>query len=176
MAVYSLGERRVQVRGTDWYIAGSATVIGSVLIEDKASIWFNVVIRGDNDQITIGEGSNVQDNSMLHTDTGIKLTLGRNVSIGHMVMLHGCSIGDGSLVGINSAILNHAVIGKHSLIGAGSLIPEGKIIPDGVLALGSPAKVMRDLSLAEIDNLQNIANGYMRRAILFKQQLQPQQL
>jgi carbonic anhydrase/acetyltransferase-like protein (isoleucine patch superfamily) len=176
MAVYSLGERRVQVRGTDWYIADSATVIGSVLIEDKASIWFNVVIRGDNDQITIGEGSNVQDNSMLHTDAGITLTLGRNVSIGHMVMLHGCSIGDGSLIGINSAILNHAAIGKHSLIGAGSLIPEGKIIPDGVLALGSPAKVMRDLSLAEIDNLQNIANGYMRRAILFKQQLQPQQL
>ena len=176
MAVYSLGERRVQVQGTDWYIADNATVIGSVLIADKASIWFNVVIRGDNDLITIGEGSNVQDNSMLHTDAGIELTLGRSVSVGHMVMLHGCSIGEGSLIGINSVILNHAVIGKHSLIGAGSLIPEGKTIPDGVLALGSPAKVVRDLSQAEIDNLQNIANGYMRRAKLFKQQLQPQQL
>jgi carbonic anhydrase/acetyltransferase-like protein (isoleucine patch superfamily) len=175
MAFYSLGERKVQVRGTDWYIAASATVIGSVLIEDKASIWFNVVIRGDNDLITIGEGSNVQDNSMLHTDAGIKLTLGRNVSVGHMVMLHGCSIGEGSLIGINSVILNHAVIGKHSLIGAGSLIAEGKTIPDGVLALGSPAKVVRDLSQAEIDDLQNIANGYMRRAKLFKQQLQAQQ-
>ena len=176
MAVYSLGERRVQVQGTDWYIADNATVIGSVLIEDRASIWFNVVIRGDNDQISIGEGSNVQDNSTLHTDAGIKLTLGRNVSIGHMVMLHGCSIGDGSLIGINSVILNHAVIGKHSLIGAGSLIAEGKIVPDGVLAMGSPAKVVRDLSQAEIDNLQNIANGYMRRALLFRQELRPQQL
>ena len=176
MAVYSLGERRVQVRGADWYIADSATVVGSVLIEDKASIWFNAVIRGDNDLITIGEGSNVQDASMLHTDAGIKLTLGRNVSIGHMVMLHGCSIGDGSLVGINSVILNHAVIGKHSLIGAGSLIPEGKTIPDGVLALGSPAKVVRDLSQAEIANLQSIADGYMRRARLFRQELRPRQL
>ncbi|OGA31752.1 MAG: gamma carbonic anhydrase family protein [Betaproteobacteria bacterium RIFCSPLOWO2_12_FULL_62_13b] len=176
MAVYSLGERRVQVQGTDWYIADSATVIGSVLIEDRASIWFNVVIRGDNDLITIGEGSNVQDSSMLHTDAGIKLTLGRNVSIGHMVMLHGCSIGDGSLIGINSVILSHAVIGKHSLIGAGSLITEGKSIPDGVLALGSPAKVVRDLSQAEIDNLQNTAEGYIRQAKLFRQQLQPQQI
>ncbi len=176
MAVYSLGERRVEVRGTDWYIADSATVIGSVLIEDKASIWFNVVIRGDNDLITIGEGSNVQDSSVLHTDTGVKLTLGRNVSIGHMVMLHGCRIGDGSLIGINSVILSHAVIGKHSLIGAGSLITEGKSIPDGVLALGSPAKVVRDLSLAEIDNLQNTAESYIRQAKLFRQQLQPQQI
>lgn len=176
MAVYSLGERRVQVQGTDWYIADSASVIGSVLIEDKASIWFNVVVRGDNDLITIGEGSNVQDSSMLHTDAGIKLTLGRNVSVGHMVMLHGCSVGEGSLIGINSVILNHAVIGKHSLIGAGSLIPEGKTIPDGVLALGSPAKVVRDLSQAEIANLQNIADGYMRRAILFRRELRPQQL
>ena len=176
MAVYSLGDRRVQVQGADWYIADSATVIGSVLIEDKASVWFNVVIRGDNDQITIGEGSNLQDSSMLHTDAGIRLSVGRSVSIGHMAMLHGCSIGDGSLVGINSVILNHAVIGKHSLIGAGSLIPEGKTIPDGVLALGTPAKVVRDLSQAEIANLQNIADGYVRRAKLFKAQLQPQQL
>jgi carbonic anhydrase/acetyltransferase-like protein (isoleucine patch superfamily) len=176
MAVYSLGERRVQVQGTDWYIADSATVIGSVLIEDRASVWFNVVVRGDNDLITIGAGSNVQDSSMLHTDAGIKLTLGNNVSIGHLVMLHGCSVGDGSLIGINSVILNHALIGKHCLIGAGSLIPEGKTIPDGVLALGSPAKVVRDLSQAEIANLQDIADGYMRRAKLFRQQLQPQQL
>jgi len=176
MAIYSLGERRVQVQGTDWYIADSATVIGSVLIEDKASVWFNVVIRGDNDQITIGEGSNVQDGSVLHADAGIELILGRGVSVGHMAMLHGCSIGDGSLVGINSVILNHAVIGKHSLIGAGTLIPEGKTIPDGVLVLGTPGKVVRDLSQAEIANLQDIANGYMRRAKLFRQQLQPRQL
>lgn len=176
MAVYSLGERRVQVQGADWYVADSASVIGSVMIEDEASIWFNVVVRGDNDQITIGARSNVQDSSVLHTDAGIKLTLGRGVSIGHMVMLHGCSIGDGSLIGINSVILNHAVIGKNSLVGAGSLIAEGKTIPEGVLALGTPAKVVRDLSQAEIANLQNIADGYVRRAKLFRQQLQPQQL
>ena len=176
MSVYSLGERRVQVQGKDWYIADNATVIGSVIIEDRASIWYNVVVRGDNDLITIGEASNVQDGSVLHTDAGIKLTLGRSVSIGHMVMLHGCVVGDGSLIGINSVVLNHAVIGRHSLIGAGSLIPEGKTIPDGVLALGSPAKVVRDLSQAEIANLQNIADGYVRRAKLFRQQLQPQQL
>ena len=176
MAVYSLGERRVQVLGADWYIADSAAVIGSVVVEDKASIWFNVVVRGDNDLITIGAGSNVQDSSMLHTDAGIQLTLGRGVSVGHMVMLHGCSIGDGSLIGINSVILNHAVVGKNSLIGAGSLIAEGKTIPDGVLALGTPAKVVRDLSQAEITNLERIADGYVRRAKLFRQQLQPQQL
>ena len=176
MSVYSLGERRVEVRGTDWYIADSATVIGSVIIENEASIWFNVVIRGDSDLITIGERSNVQDSSMLHTDAGIKLTLGRNVSIGHKVMLHGCSIGDGSLIGINSVILNHAVIGKHSLIGAGSLVPEGKTIPDGVLALGTPAKVKRDLTQAEIADLESIADGYVRRGKLYRQQLRPQQL
>jgi carbonic anhydrase/acetyltransferase-like protein (isoleucine patch superfamily) len=176
MAVYSLGERRVQVQGSDWYIAASASVIGSVLIEDRASIWFNVVIRGDNDQITIGEGSNVQDGSVLHTDAGIKLTIGRNVSIGHMAMLHGCTVGDASLIGINSVVLNHAVIGKHCLIGAGSLIAEGKAIPDGVLVLGWPGKVVRDLTQAEINDLQGFADGYMERAKRFKQLLQPQQL
>ncbi len=176
MAVYSLGERRVQVQGKDWYIAESATVIGSVLIEDRASIWFNVAIRGDNDQIIIGEGSNIQDNSMLHTDAGIKLTLGRNVTIGHMAMLHGCSIGESSLIGMNSVILNHAVIGSHTLIGAGSLITQGKIVPDGVLAMGSPAKVVRDLSPAEIERLQRTADRYMRRAKLYRELLRPQQL
>ena len=176
MAIYSLGERRVQVQGKDWYIADSATVIGSVLIEDRASIWFNVAVRGDNDQITIGAGSNVQDGSVLHTDPGIRLTLGRHVSIGHMSVLHGCSIGEGSLIGINSVILNNAVIGSHTLIGAGSLILEGKTIPDGVLAMGSPAKIVRDLSPAEIEFLQSNADDYVRRAKLFKEQLRPQRL
>jgi len=174
MAVYSLGERRVQVRGTDWYIAESASVIGSVLIEDRASIWFNVVLRGVNDQITIGEGSNVQDGSVLHTDAGIELTIGRNVSVGHMTMLHGCTICDTSLIGINSVVLNGAVVGKHCLIGAGTLIAEGKTIPDGVLVLGWPGKVVRDLRPAEISNLQNFADGYVQRAKAFKQLLQPQ--
>jgi carbonic anhydrase/acetyltransferase-like protein (isoleucine patch superfamily) len=176
MTVYSLGERRVQTRGTDWYIADSASVIGSVIIEDKASIWFNVVIRGDTEIITIGEGCNIQDGSTLHADPGAMLTLGRNVSVGHMAMLHGCTVGEGSLIGINSVVLNHAVIGKHSLVGAGSLIPEGKTYPDGVLILGSPGKVKRDLSAAEIEDLQRIADGYMRRGALYKQQLRAQQV
>lgn len=176
MAVYSLGERRVQVRGSDWYIAESASVIGSVLIEDRASVWFNAVIRGDNDQITVGEGSNVQDGAVLHTDPGTKLTIGRNVSVGHMAMLHGCSIGDTSLIGINSVVLDHAVIGSHCLIGAGSLIANGKTIPDGVLVLGWPGKVVRDLTQAEINDLQGFADSYMERAKRFKQLLRPQQI
>ena len=176
MTVYSLGERRVQVRGSDWYIAESASVIGSVLIEDRVSIWFNAVVRGDDDQISVGEGSNVQDGAVLHTDVGIKLTIGRNVSVGHMSMLHGCTVGDASLIGINSVVLNHAVIGKHCLIGAGSLIAEGKTIPDGVLVLGWPGKVVRDLTQAEIIELQNFADEYMQRAREFKLLLQPQHL
>lgn len=176
MAIYSLGERRVEVHGKDWYIADSASVIGSVIIEDKASIWYGVVVRGDNDLITLGEGSNVQDGSVLHTDPGIKLTLGRNASVGHNVMLHGCTVGEGSLIGINSVILNHAVIGKHSLVGANTLIAEGKTVPEGVLVLGSPGKVVRDLSRQEIEKLQKIADGYVRRAKLFREQLQPQQI
>jgi carbonic anhydrase/acetyltransferase-like protein (isoleucine patch superfamily) len=176
MAVYSLGERKVEVRGKDWYIAESASVIGSVVVEDRSSIWFGVVVRGDSDVITIGEGSNVQDAAVLHTDAGIRLTLGANVSVGHKAMLHGCTVGECSLIGINSVILNHAVIGRHSLVGAGSLVPEGKIFPDGVLLLGSPAKVKRDLTQAEINNLQRIADGYMRRAKLYKEQLRPQRL
>jgi carbonic anhydrase/acetyltransferase-like protein (isoleucine patch superfamily) len=176
MAVYTLGERRVQTRGSDWYIAESASVIGSVLIEDRASVWFNAVIRGDNEQITLGEGSNVQDGAVLHTDAGIKLTIGRNVSVGHMAMLHGCTVGDNSLIGINSVVLNHAVIGKHCLIGAGSLIAEGKTIPDGVLVLGWPGKVVRDLTPTELNDLQGFADEYMRRAKEYRQLLQPQQL
>jgi carbonic anhydrase/acetyltransferase-like protein (isoleucine patch superfamily) len=175
MTIYALGDKRPVIAPDAW-IAGNAAVIGSVILGEAASVWFGAVIRGDNDLITVGRRCNIQDNAVLHTDAGIRLTLGTDVTVGHKAMLHGCSVGEGSLIGINSVILNHAVIGKHSLIGAGSLIPEGKTIPDGVLALGSPAKVVRDLSQAEIENLQNIANGYMRRAKLFKQQLRPQPL
>ena len=128
--IYNLGERTVEIKG-DHFIADSATVIGSVVLENNASVWFNAVIRGDNDVITVGENSNVQDGSVLHTDHGQPLTIGKNVTIGHKVMLHGCEIGDGSLIGINSVILNGAKIGKNCLIGANSLIPEGKVIPDG---------------------------------------------
>ena len=171
MAFYSLGDRRVALHGNEWFVAENATVIGSVAIGSQASLWFNVVVRGDSEQITIGERSNVQDGSVLHADPGFPLTLGRNVSVGHKAMLHGCTVGDGSLVGINSVVLNGATIGRSTLIGANTLISEGKSIPDGVLVLGSPGKVVRELSQAEKDSLLQIADGYVKRAVLFREQL-----
>ena len=176
MAFYALGERRVALHGDDWFVAENATVVGSVAIGGQASIWFNVVVRGDSELITIGERSNVQDGSVLHADPGFPLVLGRNVSVGHKAMLHGCTVGDGSLVGINSVVLNGASIGRSALIGANALVPEGKSIPDGVLVLGSPGKVVRELSQAEKDSLLEIAEGYVRRARLFREQLQREPL
>ena len=176
MAIYSLGDRKVEARGDEWFVADNATVVGSVVLERQASVWFNVVIRGDNDLITIGERANVQDGSVLHTDAGIQLTLGRNVSVGHKAMLHGCTVGDSSLIGINSVILNHAVIGKHSIVGAGTLIPERKSHPDGVLILGTPGKVVRELKPEELDMIERIAEGYVQRARRFKAEMKPQAL
>jgi len=176
MAIYSLGDRKVEAHGGEWFVADNATVVGSVVLEREASVWFNCVVRGDNDLITIGERSNVQDGSVLHTDAGIKLTLGRNVSVGHKAMLHGCTVGDGSLIGINSVILNHAVIGRHSIVGAGTLIPERKTYPDGVLILGAPGKVVRDLTSEEREMIERIAEGYVQRARRFKAEMKPQTL
>ena len=175
MAVFSLGERRVEFRGEEWFVAPDATVIGSVVIGNAANIWFNVVIRGDNDLITIGERCNVQDGSVLHTDPGIRLTLGRNVCIGHKVMLHGCTIGDGSLIGINSVVMNHATIARQSIVGANTLISEGKSFPERVLILGSPGKVVRELREDEIALIEKIADGYVQRAQQFKVALKPQE-
>src|SRR5499427_6635897 len=152
MAIYSLGERKVILHG-ECFVAENATVVGSVVIHNLASLWFNVVARGDNDVITIGERTNIQDGAVLHADPGIPLTLGKNVSVGHKAMLHGCTVGDGSLVGIGAIILNHAVIGSGTLVGAGALVPEGKTFPDGVLVLGTPAKVVRELKPEEKDGL-----------------------
>lgn len=176
MAVYSLGERKVTVHGKEWYIAENAAVIGSVVIANRASIWFNVVIRGDSELITVGERSNIQDGSVLHADPGSPLSLGRNVTVGHNVMLHGCTVGEGSLIGINSVVLNHAVIGKSTMIGANTLVPEGNTIPDGVLVLGSPGKVVRELTLEEKDNLLEIAEDYVQRAQVFRRRLQRQRV
>jgi len=158
---YSLPERRIVAKGDHW-IAPNATVIGTVVLEHNASLWFNVVVRGDNDVITIGENSQVQDGSVLHADPGFPLTLGRNVSVGHMAMLHGCTIGDGSLIGIKSVIMNGAVIGKNCLIGANTLIAEGKTIPEGSLVLGSPGKVVRALAPDEIKRINAIADHYVQ--------------
>src|SRR5947209_2681032 len=175
MAVYSLGERKVVFRGEEWFIAHNAAVIGTVILHNQASVWFNAVVRGDNDIITIGERSNVQDAAVLHADPGIPLTLGKNVSVGHQAMLHGCTIGDGSLVGIGAIIMNHAVIGSGCLIAAGAIIPEGKTFPDGVLILGSPGKVVRELEPEEKEDLLKNADVYVRRAKLYREKLRPRQ-
>ena len=174
MPVFSLKERRVELRGADHYIAWDATLAGSVILESAVNIWFGVVIRADNDQVHIGEATNIQDGSVLHCDPGFPLTVGRNVTVGHKVMLHGCTVGDGALVGINSVILNGAKIGAGSLIGANSLVPEGKEIPPGVLAVGSPAKVVRELTPAQIAGILKISEGYVARARLFREHLKEQ--
>jgi carbonic anhydrase/acetyltransferase-like protein (isoleucine patch superfamily) len=163
MAIYRLGEDQPQLAAGAW-VADSATVLGRVRLGAAASVWYGAVIRGDNDLISIGARSNVQDGSVLHTDHGIALTLGEDVTIGHQVMLHGCSVGDGSLIGIQSVILNGARIGRHCLVGAKSLVTEGKEFPDGALIMGSPAKVVRMLAPEQIQLLQFSAAHYVQQA------------
>ncbi|MFN0040331.1 MAG: gamma carbonic anhydrase family protein [Burkholderiales bacterium] len=170
--IYSIGERKLVTRGSYW-IAENATLIGSVVLEHNASIWFGAVIRADNDVITIGEGSNVQDGSVLHTDDNVKLSLGRNVTIGHQVMLHGCTIGDDSLIGIKATVLNHARIGRQCLIGAHSLVTEGKEIPDRSLVMGAPAKVIRPLTDEEVARVLRNATHYVEKIPHYRQQLAP---
>ncbi len=171
--LYKLGEAEVEIAGADWFVADNAVVVGRVRLENNASVWYYAVLRGDNDLITVGENSNVQDLSVLHTDPGIPLTIGRNVTVGHKVMLHGCTIGDNSLIGINSVVLNGANIGRDCLIGANSLVTEGKQIPDGSLVLGSPARVVRQLTDEEKAMLLESADTYVRNFKRFKQDLKP---
>ncbi len=171
--LYKLGDAEVELAGDDWFVAENAVVVGRVRLENNASVWYHAVLRGDNDLITVGENSNVQDLSVLHTDPGIPLTIGRNVTIGHKVMLHGCAIGDNSLIGINSVVLNGANIGRDCLIGANSLVTEGKQIPDGSLVLGSPARVVRQLTDAEKAMLLESADTYVRNFKRFKRDLRP---
>lgn len=170
MALYELGEKKPQL-GSDAWIAPNATVIGDVRLGANASIWWNAVLRGDNDPISIGENSNIQDGSVLHTDEGVPLTIGRDVTVGHLVMLHGCTVGDGSLIGIGSIVLNRAVIGKNCIVGANTLIPEGKVFPDRVLIVGSPGKVVRELSDEEVAKLQKSAAHYVDNARRYRQKL-----
>lgn len=162
--IYSLGERQLSYMGTPGFIAPNATLIGSIEIHQNASIWFNVVIRADNDKVIIGEASNIQDGSILHIDPGYPLTIGKNVTVGHKVMLHGCTIGDNSLIGINAVVLNGAKIGKNCLIGANTLIPERMEVPDGSMVIGSPGKVKRSLTDQEIQKLAMSAAHYVQNA------------
>jgi carbonic anhydrase/acetyltransferase-like protein (isoleucine patch superfamily) len=171
--IYTIDERKLEIRGKEYFIADNATVIGSVALEDKASIWFNTVLRGDDAQITIGEGSNVQDGSVLHSDPGLPLTLGSYVTVGHMVMLHGCTIGNNSLVGIGAIVLNNAKIGNNCLVGAGSLIPEGKEYPDGSLILGTPGRVVRQLGPQELQIIRLSAEHYVHNIKRYQAKLKP---
>lgn len=170
MTIYALGEARPQL-GQGCWVADNATVIGRVIAGRNVSIWFNTVLRGDNDPITIGENTNIQDGSVLHTDEGVPLTIGRDVTIGHKVMLHGCTIGDGSLIGINAVVLNHAVIGKGCIIGANTLIPEGKVIPDRSLVVGSPGRIIRTLTDEDAEKLLASAAHYVDNARRYKSDL-----
>ena len=168
-----LEDRRVRAEGEFW-VADNAVVVGSVLLKQNASVWFNAVVRGDNELITIGEGSNVQDASVLHTDPGCPLTLGKGVTVGHMAMLHGCEIGDNSLIGINAVVLNRAKIGRNCLIGANALITEGKEIPDNSMVLGAPGKVVRELTEDEVKGLRLSAEHYVENARRFRERLRVQ--
>jgi carbonic anhydrase/acetyltransferase-like protein (isoleucine patch superfamily) len=155
----------------EYWIAPTAAVMGNVILKKNASVWWGATLRGDNDPIVIGEGSNVQDGSVLHTDHGSPLTLGANVTVGHLVMLHGCTIGDGSLVGIGSIVLNGAKIGKNCLIGANCLITEGKEIPDNSLVMGAPGKVIRELSPEQAARVALGAAHYVENWKRYKREL-----
>jgi carbonic anhydrase/acetyltransferase-like protein (isoleucine patch superfamily) len=170
--IYQLDDRRPVFKG-DYFVAHNAAVIGSVVLEPNASVWWNVTIRGDNDVITLGENVNVQDGSVIHTDAGVPVVLEKNVSVGHLVMLHGCHIGENSLIGIGAIILDKVVIGKNCLVGAGAMVTGGKVIPDGSLVLGSPGKVVRQLTPAEIANNTWIAEHYVERSSIYRRGLKP---
>lgn len=170
--IYQLGERRVTRHPTAW-VAPSADLIGSVVLEEQASVWFQCVIRGDNDVITIGRESNVQDGSVLHTDSNIPLTIGRGVTVGHQVMLHGCHIGDYCLIGMNAVVLNRARIGDYCMVGANALVTEGKDIPAGSVLMGSPAKIVRQVTDAERRVLEASAAHYVQNAQRYRADLKP---
>jgi carbonic anhydrase/acetyltransferase-like protein (isoleucine patch superfamily) len=169
--IYSLDGRTPAI-AADVYVAPGARVIGDVELGPGASVWFGAVLRGDVERLTVGPGTNIQDNSVLHADPGAPLVLGRMVTVGHMVMLHGCEVGDHSLIGIGAVILNRAHIGSHCIVGARSLVTEDKTFPDGVLILGSPARVVRELTAEERAGLEGSATRYIERARRYRSGLE----
>lgn len=169
--IIDLGSKTLQTDGDAFYIAPNATVIGDVRLSKDASIWFNATLRADNEPIFVGEGSNVQDGSIIHTDPGFSTSIGKYVTVGHMVMLHGCEIGDGSLIGIGSVILNGAKIGKNCLIGSKALIPEGKIIPDNSMVVGIPGRVIKTIDSEMELFLKASADHYCENWELFNRKL-----
>jgi len=169
--ICALGALEPQFEGAGHFVADNATVIGNVHLGDDSSVWFNAVLRGDNDRIVVGERSNIQDGSVLHTDFGLELVIGDGVTVGHMVMLHGCRIGDDALIGIGSTIMNGASIGERSIVGAHSLVTENKSFPDGSLIMGSPARVVRELTKEEISYIGWSAQVYVDNAKRYTEQL-----
>lgn len=172
MTLYALDGIAPQIAEDTW-IAPDANLIGRIVVEEAASVWFCATLRGDNETITVGAGSNIQENCVLHTDMGYPLTIGKGCTIGHKVMLHGCTIGDNSLIGMGATILNGAKIGKNCLIGAGALITEGKIIPDGSLVMGAPGKIIRTLTDEAIEGLTRSALSYQKNAERYRRGLKP---
>jgi carbonic anhydrase/acetyltransferase-like protein (isoleucine patch superfamily) len=172
MALYKLGDVSPTI-AMSAYVAPSASIIGKAVLADHSSVWFGATLRGDNETISIGVNSNVQDGAVLHTDPGFPLMVGANASIGHQAMLHGCTIGEGSLIGIQAVVLNAAVIGRGCLVGAGAVITERKVFADGTLILGAPAKVVRELSTEEREKLLEVAAIYAARAAYYRTHLQP---
>lgn len=170
MAVYEL-DGHAPTLGPNAWVADSAQVIGKVTLGENASVWFGTVVRGDTEHLRIGKGSNVQDGSVLHADAGVPLDIGENVTVGHKVMLHGCTVGEGSLIGIGAIVLNHAKIGRNCLVGAGALVTEGKEFPDGSMILGSPARAVKQLSPEQIAGLRHIAQHYVDNAALYRKGL-----
>ena len=169
--VYNLGDKKVSFKSNDYFIAESADVMGDVEIGNNASVWFNAVIRSDSKKITIGDDSNIQDGAVLHTEPWNNLVIGRGVTVGHNAMLHGCTVGDNSLIGINSVVLDDAVIGKNCLIGANSLIKSKAVIPDGSVVMGSPGKIVREISEPEIKIIEASAKYYVENGKRFKENL-----
>jgi carbonic anhydrase/acetyltransferase-like protein (isoleucine patch superfamily) len=174
LTAYAIGERAVALRGDGHFIAPTAAVVGTVVLEPESSVWFGAVVRGDNEPITIGARSNVQDGAVLHTDPGYPLVIGAGVTVGHQAMLHGCTIGAGSLVGIQAIVLNGAVVGRECIVGAGALIPEGRTIPDRSLVVGSPARVVREVTDAEAARIREGIEVYVRKALAYRRGLVPE--
>lgn len=172
MTLYALDGVSPEVADDTW-IAPDANVIGKIIVEEEASIWFGATLRGDNEAIVVGAGSNIQENSILHTDMGYPLIIGTGCTIGHKAMLHGCTIGNNSLIGMGATVLNGAKIGKNCLIGANALITEGKEIPDGSLVMGAPGKIIRQLDEAGIEGLRKSALGYQANMRRFRKGLAP---
>lgn len=170
MTMYKLGEHAPTIHESV-FVADTATIVGSVTLEENASVWFGASLRADNEPIRVGAGSNIQEGAVLHTDPGYPLVIETNVTVGHQAMLHGCTVREGALVGIQAVVLNGAVIGRNCLVGAGAVVTEGKVFPERTLILGAPAKVVRELTEDELARLAQNAKGYIERRALYKEQL-----